>query len=101
MDGRDYDSRRLLDGGGADRVVRRASQLTNLGLPELIAQTPAEYVEIAQRLAGDLDELVCLRRQLRGQVERRLCNAAEFVADFEAAILAMHQQSVDSRGDRS
>ena len=37
------------------------SQLTNLGLPELIAETPEEFVRIAVELAGDLPRLGCLR----------------------------------------
>ena len=48
-------------------VVGRAglSPLTNLGLPELIARTPEQYVQIAADLAGDLPRLADLRRTLR------------------------------------
>ena len=44
-------------------VVGRAgvSQLTNLGLTELIANTPQEYARLASELAGDLPRLVELR----------------------------------------
>src|SRR5262249_37328108 len=40
------------------------SQLSNLGLQELAAQTPAEYVALAARLAEDLPRLEELRRTL-------------------------------------
>ncbi len=41
------------------------SILTNVGLPELVAQTPEEYVEIAVNLANDLERLRHLRHILR------------------------------------
>ena len=41
------------------------SQMNTLGLPELIASTPEEYISIAMRLAGDLDALGRMRRALR------------------------------------
>ena len=52
-------------------VVGRAglSQLNNLGLTELIARTPEEYVRIASELAGDLPRLAELRRTLRPRME--------------------------------
>ena len=33
------------------------SILSNVGLPELIAQTPEQYIDRAVALAGDLDKL--------------------------------------------
>jgi predicted O-linked N-acetylglucosamine transferase (SPINDLY family) len=42
-----------------------ASFLTALGLEDLVARTPDAYVEIATRLAGDLDRLVRERTTLR------------------------------------
>jgi protein O-GlcNAc transferase len=45
------------------------SILTNVGLPELIAQNPEEYVEIAVRLAEDLPRLRELRHNLRSMME--------------------------------
>ena len=42
-----------------------ASVLMNVGLPELIAHTPAEYVEIAIALAADPARLAALRSSLR------------------------------------
>jgi predicted O-linked N-acetylglucosamine transferase (SPINDLY family) len=69
-------------------VVGRAglSQLTNLGLPELIAQTPQQYVQIATDLAGDLPRLAELRRTLRGRMEASpLMDAPRFARNVEAA----------------
>jgi predicted O-linked N-acetylglucosamine transferase (SPINDLY family) len=41
------------------------SVLNNVGLPELIAQTPDQYIDIAVRLCGDLPGLEALRAGLR------------------------------------
>ena len=73
-------------------VVGRAglSQLTNLGLPELIAQTPEQYVQIAVKLAGDLPRLAELRRTLRGRMEKSpLMDAPRFARNVEAAYRQM------------
>ena len=53
-----------------DRPAGRvsASILTHLGLPELIAATPGEYVAIASRLAGNIPGLA----ELRGRTPRPL-----------------------------
>jgi predicted O-linked N-acetylglucosamine transferase (SPINDLY family) len=69
-------------------VVGRAgcSQLTNVGLPELIAQAPEEFVNIAAGLASNLDRLRQLRSMLRPQMERSpLMDAARFTRNLEAA----------------
>jgi protein O-GlcNAc transferase len=68
-------------------VVGRAglSQLTNLGLPELIARTPDEYVRIAAGLASDLPRLAALRSSLRDRMQRSpLMDAPRFARDIEA-----------------
>ena len=46
------------------------SLLTNIGLPQLVAQNGDEYVEIATRLATDLPALARLRTDLRGMMLR-------------------------------
>jgi protein O-GlcNAc transferase len=69
-------------------VVGRAgvSQLTNLGLGELIAETAEEYVGIAARLAGDLRRLAGIRGNLRGSMGRsRLMDGKGFAESVEAA----------------
>ena len=74
------------------RVVGRAglSQLTNLGLPELIAQTPQQYVQIATDLAGDLPRLAEMRRTLRARMQASpLMDAPRFARNVEAAYRQM------------
>lgn len=58
----------------------------NLGLPELVARTEDEYVEIAARLAGDLDRLAELRATLPSRMEKSpLMDAPRFARAMEAA----------------
>jgi predicted O-linked N-acetylglucosamine transferase (SPINDLY family) len=73
-------------------VVGRAgySQLMNLGLPELVAWTPDEFVRIVVELAGDLPRLARLRSELRGRMQRSpLMDAPRFARGFEAALRSM------------
>ena len=73
-------------------VVGRAglSQLTNLGLQELVAHTPDEYVHIAAGLAADPERLLRLRRGLRARLGRSpLMDARAFASDIETAYRAM------------
>ena len=46
------------------------SMLTHVGLPELIAATGDQYVEIAAQLAADVNKLADLRSNLRGMMQR-------------------------------
>ena len=76
-------------------VVGRAglSQLTNLGLPELIARTPEEYVRIAAALARDLPRLAALRATLRERMRNSpLMDAPRFARDIERAYREMWRQ---------
>jgi len=69
------------------------SILRNLGLPELIARTQEQYVQIAAQLAADLDRLNDLRNNLREQMRRSpLMDAARFARNIEAAFRAMWHQ---------
>jgi len=66
------------------------SLLSNLGLPELIAATPEQYVSIAAALAGDLSSLARLRATLRPRMQASvLMDGAGFAADMEAALRDM------------
>jgi hypothetical protein len=70
-----------------DRFVARAgtSLLNTLGLTECIANTQAEYVAIAQRLAGDPARLGALRASLRERMRgSRLMDGARFTRNLEA-----------------
>jgi predicted O-linked N-acetylglucosamine transferase (SPINDLY family) len=69
-------------------VVGRAglSQLMNLGLSELIAHTPEQYVEMAAELARDLPRLAGLRATLRDRMQASpLMDARRFARGIEAA----------------
>jgi protein O-GlcNAc transferase len=73
-------------------VVGRAglSQLTNLGLPELIAHTPDQFVQIAADLSSDLPRLSHLRSTLRSRMEQSpLMDAPRFARGIESAYRAM------------
>lgn len=76
-------------------VVGRAglSQLTNLGLPEFIAQTPKQYVQIAARLAGDREHLAHLRATLRTRTSQsRLMDAKAHAKAVETAYRDMWRE---------
>jgi protein O-GlcNAc transferase len=66
------------------------SQLSNLGLPELVAHSESEYVNIAESLAKDLPLLTQLRSTLRERMERSvLMDAPRFARNVEAAYRSM------------
>ncbi len=66
------------------------SVLSNLGVPELIAETPAQYVAIATALAADQERLAALRAGLRARMESSpLLDAKQYAADVQAAFRAM------------
>jgi len=66
------------------------SILTNIGLPELAAGSPEEYVRIAAALAGDRPRLAELRRTLRARMQQSpLMDARQFALDMEAAYRQM------------
>jgi protein O-GlcNAc transferase len=75
-------------------VVGRAgdSLLSNLGMPDLIAQTSEQFVQIACELAGDLNRLAELRAALRGRLESSpLMDAPGYTRDIENAYREMWQ----------
>ena len=66
------------------------SLLTNVGLPELIAETPEAYVRIAVDLAGDPPRLDHLRATLRPRMAQSpLLDAPRFARHIEAAYRQM------------
>jgi predicted O-linked N-acetylglucosamine transferase (SPINDLY family) len=79
--------------GGRAHVSRvGASLLTNIGLPELIAQSPQEYVRIAVNLANDSSRLRVLRSTLRQQMLRSpLMDGKRFALDVENVFRQMWQ----------
>ena len=63
-----------------------ASLLQSVGLDELVAHDPDEYVEIAARLASDPAALANLRSGLRARMAASpLCDAPAFARKLEAA----------------
>jgi predicted O-linked N-acetylglucosamine transferase (SPINDLY family) len=73
-------------------VVGRAGlcQLMNLGLPELVARAPEQFVSIAVELAHDLPRLAKLRANLRNRMQNSpLMDSARFARSIEAAYRAM------------
>ena len=75
-----------------DRFVSRmgASILTQLGLTDLVAESPQAYVEIATNLAKDLDRLASLRSDLRPRMAASpLCDVQSFAQNMEAAFRQM------------
>jgi len=67
-----------------------ASILANIGVPELIARTPEQYIQIATNLANDVPRLAGLRRTLRPRMQSSpLMDAARFARNVEAAYRQM------------
>jgi predicted O-linked N-acetylglucosamine transferase (SPINDLY family) len=79
---------------GKTAVARAGlSILSNVGLPELVARTPAEYLHIAAGLAADLPRLGALRAELRDRLLRSpLTDAPRFARHLEAAFRSMWQR---------
>jgi predicted O-linked N-acetylglucosamine transferase (SPINDLY family) len=66
------------------------SLLSNVGLPELIATTPEEYVAKAVDLARNLEKLQSLRKSLRDMMSRSpLTDAKKFTHHLEEAYRRM------------
>jgi predicted O-linked N-acetylglucosamine transferase (SPINDLY family) len=68
-------------------VMGRAgfSQLSNLGLTELMGHDVAQYIQLATDLASDLDRLADLRASLRQRMQASpLMDAPRFARDMEA-----------------
>jgi protein O-GlcNAc transferase len=60
------------------------SQLSNLGLPDLIANTAEQYVQLVVSLCNDLPRLANMRQTLRQRMlDSPLCDAARFTRDIE------------------
>ena len=83
-----------------DRSISRGgvSLLANLGLPELIAETPQDYVDIVKQLANDPAHLAALRSSLRDRVlASPLMDGERFTRQLEAAYRQMWRTWCDSQ----
>jgi protein O-GlcNAc transferase len=75
------------------------SLLSNVGLPELIAQSADEYVAIALKLARDLSGLAQMRRTLRDRMRSSpLMDGTRFTRDMEAAYRQMWRTWCEKEG---
>lgn len=64
--------------------------MQNVGLPELIAESPDEYVDLAVRLSSDIARLQMLRGGLRAQMlASPLMDAMEFTRAVEVSYREM------------
>jgi protein O-GlcNAc transferase len=79
---------------GKEHISRvGASLLTNMGLPQLVAKTPEEFVAMASGYAKDLDALVALRRGLREKFRNSpVMDGKRFAAEFGASLRTMWRQ---------
>ncbi|MEK6771737.1 MAG: tetratricopeptide repeat protein [Pseudomonadota bacterium] len=84
---------------GKTHAGRLATSLLNqIGLEELVANTPEEYIDKTVRLATDLPRLGELRRSMRQRLlGSPLCNGAGFTRDLEAAYREMWKKYCDQR----
>lgn len=75
-----------------------ASLLGRIGLGELLAATPQEYVEIAATLAQDRPRLAALRDGMRARLRASpLCDGPGFARQVEAAYRTMWRLWCDER----
>jgi protein O-GlcNAc transferase len=69
------------------------SHLSNVGLAELVTDSPLRYVETAVQLGNDRDRLVRLRSGLRGRMAASpLCDGPRFTRHLEEAYRRMWQR---------
>jgi predicted O-linked N-acetylglucosamine transferase (SPINDLY family) len=82
---------------GSHIVSRMGSAiLTTVGLPELVARTRDEYVDVATRLALDANWLRAMRHDLRGRMQRSPAMDHQLLADnMGSAFRSMWQIWVD------
>jgi predicted O-linked N-acetylglucosamine transferase (SPINDLY family) len=72
------------------------SQLCSLGLEELAARTPEQYVSLATKLAGDLPRLQSLRATLRQRMQQSpLMDGKRFARHMEQAFREMWRRWCD------
>lgn len=88
--------------GAAHRSRMVASVLTNIGLPELIARTAEEYVQLACDLATDLSRLAALRSTLRERMAASpLTDGPRFARNVEQAYREMWRTLSRPPGSRT
>ena len=63
--------------------------LHQIGLDDLIATSPDQYVELAIQLAGNIERLAMLRKDMRSRMREHLTDAHSFTRGLEAAFRTM------------
>ncbi|HEY4328464.1 MAG TPA: tetratricopeptide repeat protein [Phycisphaerae bacterium] len=84
-------------------IVGRAgvSQLMNLGMPELIARTESDFLNITERLTSDLHSLREMRKGLRKRMEKSpLMDAVTFSQNIEAVYRALWRRWCTEQASR-
>lgn len=75
------------------------SVLYQLGLSELVAETPEQYIQIAADLAADLSRLLSLRSTLRQRMRASpVMDEKSYVAGLESAYMLMWKRWCESGG---
>lgn len=85
---------------GQTLVARQgASLLTSAGLADWVVETPIDYVQKAQSLCQDLNQLATLRANLRVQVAASpLLDGALFAQNMENLLWGMWREYADKQG---
>jgi len=74
------------------------SILSNVGLPNLVAQSQEQFVEICKRLGADFPTLQALRGELRSRLQQSpLMDAQRFTRHIESAYRRMFQKWCDGQ----
>ncbi len=86
--------------GGKSHVSRvGVSLLSSVGLQDLIADSPSDYIHKAISLAQNISQLQQLRSNLRGMMQSStLTNGSLFTKSFENALRTMWQNYCSSQG---
>lgn len=66
-----------------------ASIMRRLELPDFVASTEDEYLEVVLRIARNLSGLSRVRSELRGRMRKHVCDARRHVSELEASFNAM------------
>jgi predicted O-linked N-acetylglucosamine transferase (SPINDLY family) len=83
---------------GRTHVARvGASMMTFAGMPDLVASTRDQYVELAVALASDAQRLRTLRSNLRQQMRSTLANSAAYARRFEEALFTSLSNPVGAK----
>ncbi|MFI5304245.1 MAG: tetratricopeptide repeat protein [Nitrospiria bacterium] len=78
------------------------SQMSNLGLAEVIAKTPEDYVEIAKRLSNDTAHLRVLREGMRARMlSSPLMDSKSFTRNLEKAYREIWKEYVSRNGQKN